>query len=122
MNKQKRKKIGWLKRHRRVRKKVFGTQERPRLSVYRSLSNIYTQLIDDVNSKTLVSASTNDARLKDKLKYRGGIKAAALLGQILAEEAKKKGITKVVFDRGGYSYHGRIKALTEATRNNGLNF
>lgn len=122
MDKQKRKKISWLKRRRRIRKKIFGSQERPRLSVYRSLSNIYTQLIDDVNGKTLVSASTNDHRVKNKLKYRGGTKAAVLLGQILAQEAKKKGFTRVVFDRAGYSYHGRIKALAEAARSNGLDF
>lgn len=122
MDKQKRKKLSWLKRHRRIRKKIFGTEERPRLSVYRSLKNIYTQLIDDVNSRTLISVSTRDVKLRDKLKYGGNIKAATLLGQILAKEAKGKGITKVVFDRGGYCYHGRIKALAEAVRKSGLSF
>jgi large subunit ribosomal protein L18 len=90
--------------------------------VHRSLKNIYTQLIDDVNNKTLLSTSTRDTKLKDKLKYGGNIKAATLVGKILATKAKSKGITKVVFDRGGYAYHGRIKALAESARKNGLSF
>lgn len=122
MDRQKRKNLSWLKRHNRVRKKVFGNAERPRLSIYRSLKNIYTQLIDDMNSRTLISISTRDTRLKNKLKYGGNTQAAALLGQILAEVAKAKGITRVIFDRGGYSYHGRIKALADAARKGGLSF
>lgn len=122
MDRQKRKKLSWLKRHNRVRKKIFGNAERPRLSVYRSLKNIYAQLIDDMNGKTLISISTRDTKLKNKLKYGGNTQAAVLLGQILAEVAKTKGITKVIFDRGGYSYCGRIKALADAARKGGLVF
>lgn len=110
------------KRHKRIRKKVIGTCERPRLSVYRSLKNIYCQIIDDKEGKTLVAVSTLTADVRENVKYGGNIKAAEVVGEKLAEEAKKKGITKVVFDRGGYDYHGRIKALAESARKNSLIF
>ncbi|HHW48513.1 MAG TPA: 50S ribosomal protein L18 [Clostridiaceae bacterium] len=111
-----------LRRHERVRKKVKGTPERPRLNVFRSLTNIYAQIIDDTTGHTLVAASTLDKALKGKLKYGGNKEAAAEVGKLIAEKALEKGIKKVVFDRGGYLYHGRVKALAEAAREAGLEF
>lgn len=108
-------------RHTRIRKKVFGTQERPRLSVFRSLNNMYAQLINDDQQTTLLSCSTQDAAFKAKT-GRGNAAAAAQLGELVAAKAKEKGITKVVFDRGGYLFHGRVKALAEAARKSGLVF
>ncbi len=110
-----------LRRHLRVRKKVTGTLERPRLNVYRSLKNIYAQLIDDVDGKTLVSASTLDTELKDKA-YGGNRESAKSVGKLIAERAAEKGINKIVFDRGGYVYHGRIKELADGAREGGLDF
>ena len=107
------------KRHLRVRNHISGTAERPRLNVFRSLSNIYAQVIDDVNGVTLVSASTKD---KDFQNYGGNIEAAKAVGQAVAKRALDKGITEVVFDRGGYVYHGRVAALAEAAREAGLKF
>ena len=109
-----------VKRHLRVRKKVSGTPERPRLSVYRSEKNIYAQIIDDVNAVTLVSASTLDKYLN--LKVGGNKEAAKLVGELIAKRAVDKGITEVVFDRGGYLYHGRVQVLAEAAREAGLKF
>ena len=111
-----------LKRHKGIRKKVFGDKEKPRLSVYRSSKNIYCQLIDDATGKTLASASTLIKDIKDKLPYNGNVEAAKLVGQKIAEEATKIGITKVVFDRSGYKYHGRGKALADSARENNLVF
>ncbi|MBR7142746.1 MAG: 50S ribosomal protein L18 [Clostridia bacterium] len=108
-----------LKRHARVRGKISGTAERPRLSVYRSLSNIYAQLIDDVNGVTLAAASTLDKELEG---YGGNKEAAAKVGEAIAKKAAEKGITDVVFDRGGYVYQGRVAALAEAAREAGLKF
>ena len=116
------KEIGRLKRHRRLRVKIAGTKERPRMSVHRSHANLHVQLIDDTSSTTLLAGSTLDKSFKEKLSYGGNIKSAELLGETLAEKAKLKGITKVVFDRGGYLYHGRVKAVAEAARKNGLIF
>ena len=107
------------KRHLRVRNHISGTAERPRLNVFRSLSNIYAQVIDDVNGVTLVSASTKD---KDFQNYGGNIEAAKAVGAAVAKRAIEKGITEVVFDRGGYVYHGRVAALAEAAREAGLKF
>ena len=104
--------------HTRIREKMSGTAERPRLNVYRSLNHIYTQLIDDAAGTTLASAST----LQAKLKTGGNVAAAKELGKLIAEKAQEKGIKKVVFDRGGYLYHGRVKALAEAAREAGLDF
>ena len=109
-----------VKRHLRVRKKVSGTPERPRLSVYRSEKNIYAQIIDDVNAVTLVSASTLDKDLN--LKVGGNKEAAKLVGELIAKKALDKGITTVVFDRGGFIYQGKVKALAEAAREAGLKF
>ncbi len=110
------------RRHLRIRKKVIGTAERPRLSVYRSLKHIYCQIINDIEGKTLVAASTQSPDLRSLIKYGGNAAAAEIVGKKIAEEAKNKGITKVVFDKGGYKYHGRVKALAEAARKHNLNF
>jgi large subunit ribosomal protein L18 len=107
------------KRHLRIRKRLVGTPSKPRISVYRSNKHIYAQIIDDVNGVTLVSASSNEKGMTEK----GGNKdAATLVGTRLAERAKENNITKVVFDRSGYLYHGRVKALAEAARAAGLEF
>ena len=108
-----------LKRHIRVRGKISGTPECPRLNVFRSNSNIYAQIIDDVNGVTLVSASTLEKGFEGAT---GNVEAAKKIGLILAERAKAKGIEDVVFDRGGYLYHGRVAALAEGAREGGLNF
>lgn len=104
--------------HSRIREKMSGTAARPRLNVYRSLNHIYTQLIDDASGTTLASAST----LQAKMKTGGNVASAKELGKLIAEKAQEKGIKKVVFDRGGYLYHGRVKALAEAAREAGLDF
>lgn len=111
-----------IKRHKRIRKKVYGVKEKPRLSVYRSLKNIYCQLIDDSTGITLASVSTLSKEIKEELPYGGNKKAAELVGIKIAEEAKKVGVSKVVFDRGGYKFHGRVKALAESARKNNLIF
>jgi large subunit ribosomal protein L18 len=108
--------------HARVRMKVSGTPERPRLSVYRSVGHIYTQIIEDGTGRTLVSASSVDKEVKKGLKGGGNIAAAKSVGKIIADRAKAAGINKVVFDRGGYKYHGRVKALADAAREAGLQF
>lgn len=105
--------------HRRIRKKVRGTTERPRLAVYRSLNHIYAQIIDDDSGKTLVSASTLEKDLRGQT--GGNVEAAIRVGKAIAERALAAGITQVVFDRGGYVYHGRVKALIDASREAGLN-
>ena len=116
------KSVARKKRHLRSRAKMFGVPERPRMSVYRSLNNIYVQLVDDLNGHTLVSASTIDPALKDSFKNGGNIEAAKQVGELIAERALEKDIKTVVFDRGGNKYHGRIKALAEAARKKGLQF
>lgn len=108
--------------HERVRNRVEGTPERPRLAVYRSLGHIYAQVIDDRSGKTLVSASSIDGQTKKNLKGGGNIAAAKVIGKTVAERAKAAGVSKVVFDRGGYKYHGRVKALADAAREAGLQF
>ena len=108
--------------HARVRTKVSGTPERPRLSVYRSIGHIYVQVIDDRSGKTLASASSVDGETKKNLKGGGNMAAAKVIGKNIAERAKSAGISKVVFDRGGYKYHGRVKALADAAREAGLQF
>ena len=113
------------KRHTRVRKRVTGTTERPRLNIYRSSNNIYAQVIDDLAGRTLAAASSLDSSLRgDKpAKSAGGnVDAAKSVGTLIAERAKSAGVTKVVFDRGGYLYHGRVQALADAARENGLDF
>ncbi len=114
---------GRARRRKIIRKKISGTNERPRLSVYRSLKHLHAQVIDDEAGKTLLTLSTAVAELKEKIKKdAGNVKGAAILGTALAEACKKKGISKVVFDRSGYLYHGRVKALAEAARKGGLVF
>jgi len=108
--------------HRRVRRSVAGTSERPRLCIYRSLGHIYAQIIDDQSQRTLVSGSSLDKETSAQIKGGGNIAAAKLVGKIVAERAKAAGIDKVVFDRGGYRYHGRVQALAAAAREAGLNF
>ena len=108
-----------LKRHKRMRAKISGTPEMPRLNVFRSEANIYAQVIDDVNGVTLASASSLDKAIEG---YGGNIAAATAVGKLVAERAKAKGIETVVFDRGGYLYHGRVKALAEGAREGGLKF
>lgn len=110
------------RRHLRIRKDVFGTKQKPRLSVHRSLKNLFIQLVDDSSHSTLLSASTLDKDFKDRHKHGGNIKAAELIGDILAKKAKEKGIESVVFDRGGYAYAGRVRGLAEALRKGGLKF
>ncbi len=111
-----------IRRHSRIRKKVFGFAERPRLTVYRSLNHVYAQIIDDTGQNTLVSASSLDKGLGDKKSHKGNVKTAKLVGEVIAKKALDKGIKKVVFDRSGYLYHGRVKALAEAARKAGLEF
>ncbi|HKT47709.1 MAG TPA: 50S ribosomal protein L18 [Candidatus Acidoferrales bacterium] len=108
--------------HDRVRTRIEGTPERPRLAIYRSLDHIYAQVIDDRAGKTLVSASSVDGESKKSLKGGGNVAAAKVIGKLVAERAKAAGVNKVVFDRGGYKYHGRVKALADAAREAGLQF
>ncbi|MBC7319345.1 50S ribosomal protein L18 [bacterium] len=109
-------------RHERIRKVIFGTPERLRLNVYRSLKHIYAQIIDDTKGHTLVSASTLEPDIREQIKGLSKTEKAKFIGKIIAERAIAKGITKVVFDRGGYKYHGRVKALAEGAREGGLQF
>jgi len=116
------KKESRLKRKKRVRSRAQGTPERPRLNVFRSLKHIYVQAIVDTEGKTLASASTTSPELRGKIKYPGNVGAAKEVGALIAKKCLEKGIQKVVFDRNGYLYHGRIKALAEAARAQGLIF
>ncbi len=116
-----------LRRKKRIRKKIFGTPERPRLSVYKSCKHIYAQIIDDTIGHTLVAASSLSKEIRDKIneiKKEGGTKTdiAKVVGELIAKKALEKGIKKVCFDRGGFKYHGRIKALADAARAQGLEF
>jgi large subunit ribosomal protein L18 len=110
------------RKHLSIRNKISGTAERPRLSIYRSNTNMFAQLVDDVNGVTLVSASTIDKELKGTLANGGNIEAAKAVGKLLAERAVAKNIKEIVFDRSGYVYTGRVSALAEAARKNGLSF
>jgi large subunit ribosomal protein L18 len=116
----KQKQTGRLRRHRRVRKRVTGTAERPRLAVFRSNKHISAQVIDDVGGRTVASASTNEADLR--VGTTGNKGAAASVGRLVAERAKTAGVERVVFDRGGFRYHGRVAALADAAREAGLEF
>jgi large subunit ribosomal protein L18 len=117
-----RKQLARSKRKKRVRSRVVGTSERPRLNVFRSLKHIYAQAIEDTTGKTLASASSLSSELKGSLRYPGNVEAAKKVGELIAKKCLEKGIQKVVFDRSGYLYHGRIKALAEAARSSGLIF
>jgi large subunit ribosomal protein L18 len=111
-----------LKRKKRIRKKMIGTVERPRLSVFRSAKHIYSQIIDDSQGITLVTASTTEKEIRDQQKFENKIAAAAYIGQLIAERASQKGIKSVVFDRNGFLYHGRVKAVSDGARKAGLDF
>jgi len=122
MIKTKNRKEVTAKRHKRIRVTLSGTSEKPRLAVYRSTKHIYAQIIDDTKGITLVSAGSVEAEVKTKLPHGGNVEASKTIGKLIAERAKKAGISKVVFDRGGYLYHGRIAALAESAREAGLEF
>jgi large subunit ribosomal protein L18 len=122
MRKAKRKELARKRRHARVRRRVFGTPERPRLCVFRSLNHIYAQVIDDTQGHTLVAASTLDPAVREQLNDKDKTAQAAVVGQVLAERSLEAGIDHIVFDRGGYLYHGRIKSLADAARKAGLTF
>ena len=111
-----------LQRHKRVRRKITGTTQRPTLCVFRSSNNIYAQIIDDANRVTLTAASSLDAEVKGAVNHGGNKEAAKMVGEMIAKRAIEKGITEVVFDRGGYLYHGRVQVLAEAAREAGLKF
>ena len=116
------KKMARSKRKMRIRKKISGTSERPRLNVFRSLKNIYAQVIDDASGNTLVSASSLEKVVLDQPKFESKVETANFVGKLVGERALEKGITKVVFDRGGFLYHGRVKAVSEGAREAGLVF
>ena len=116
------KNVNRLQRHKRVRRKITGTTQRPRLCVFRSSNNIYAQIIDDANRVTLTAASSLDAEVKGAVNHGGNKEAAKMVGEMIAKRAIEKGITEVVFDRGGYLYHGRVQVLAEAAREAGLKF
>jgi len=111
-----------LRRRKRIRKKISGTDKRPRLSVFRSLKHIYAQIINDEEGITLISACTLSPEIREQIKYGGNIAAAKIVGELIARKALEKGIKTIVFDRGGYIYHGRVKMLAEAARESGLQF
>jgi large subunit ribosomal protein L18 len=116
------KKKARIKRHNRVRKTVHGTSERPRLSVFKSLDHIYAQIVDDISCTTLLTVSTLSPDVREKAKNGGNIESAKLVGETIGKKALDSNISKVVFDRGGYPYHGRVKALADAAREAGLTF
>ena len=120
MNTQKAKDFRRKRRKRRVRKKIFGSADRPRLSVFRSLRHIYAQIVDDVSARTLVSASTKEKALAESLESTGNKDAATAIGKALAARAVEAGVKQVAFDRSGYRYHGRVKALADAVREGGV--
>ncbi len=122
MDRNKKKYLARKTRQRRARAKISGTSQRPRLNIYRSLNNIYVQVIDDEAGKTLVSASTIDKEVVTQLEGKSKVDAARLVGKIAGERAKEAGIAQVVFDRGGYRYHGRVAAVAEGAREAGLEF
>ncbi len=122
MDTAQRKRLARQRRHRRVRSTISGTAERPRLNVFRSLKHIYSQVIDDATGQTLVSASTLDREVSALLGERNKTEQASIVGQVLARRALDKGISRVVFDRGGWAYHGRVKALADGARQEGLEF
>lgn len=110
------------KRHERIRNRITGTPERPRMNISRSLNNIYVQVIDDLAGNTVAAASTEEPQVREEVSHGGNKKAARLVGKLVAQRAKEQGVNKVVFDRGGYQYHGRVREVAEAARENGLEF
>jgi len=109
-------------KHKKIRKKIFGTKERPRLCIFKSNKNLFVQIIDDVAGHTIVSASTLEKEIKSEIKNGGNVEAAKKIGEIIAKRAIEKGIKNICFDRAGYKYHGRIKAVADAAKENGLVF
>jgi len=122
VNKMRKKEELRLKRHKRIKMRMLGTQEKPRLVVHRSLKNISAQVVDDTVGKVLFSLSTKDKAIKDKFSSAGNLKSAVLFGELFAQTAKEKGVSKVIFDRAGYLYHGRVKVFAEALRKGGMEF
>lgn len=122
MERKKRAENARLKRHKRIRKKISGNAACPRLCVYRSLKHIYAQIIDDEKGHTLVGVSTLNLEIKDVVSYGGNVAAAKEVGKLVAKKALEQNITQVVFDRGGYKYHGRVAALADGVRENGIQF
>jgi large subunit ribosomal protein L18 len=122
MKKTKTPRAARVRRHARVRRRLHGTAEKPRLAVFRSLSHIYAQVIDDVSRTTVAAASDMEPALKGRLNGKKKAEVATIIGEVVAERAKSKGLKQVVFDRGGFPFHGRIKALAEAARAGGLEF
>ncbi len=122
MNTEQSRRAARLKRHRRVRTRVEGSSQRPRLSVFRSLHHLYAQVIDDAAGRTLAAASSGEAELRKRLKSTSSAEAAAAVGKSVAERARQRGIESVIFDRGGFPFHGRIKAVADAARAAGLKF
>jgi large subunit ribosomal protein L18 len=116
------KKLGRYKRHIRIRKKIFGDSQKPRLSVFRSSKNMQAQIVNDIEQKVILAVTTTSKEFKNEFKSGSNIKAAEKLGEVLAKKAKERGIERVKFDRSGFMYHGRIKAFAEAARKNGLKF
>ncbi|MGA6927091.1 MAG: 50S ribosomal protein L18 [Desulfosarcina sp.] len=116
------KKKSWLKRKKRISKRIISTVERPRLTVFRSARHIYCQIVDDDTGRTLTAASSNEKTVKDQPKFESKIATAVFTGKLLAQRARDKGVKKVVFDRNGFLYHGRIKALSDGAREAGLDF
>ena len=116
------KEAGWARRHKRIRMRLSGTPERPRLNVFRSEQHIYAQVVDDVAQRTLVSASTVEPAVREAVPHGNTVAAAQEIGKLVAQRAKEIGVTRVVFDRGGYLYHGRVQALADAAREAGLEF
>ena len=111
-----------IRRHKRIRKKVFGTTERPRLSVYKSLNHMYAQIVDDSHGKTIVAVSTLSKDFSSEKGHKGNVSTAKKVGELVAKRALEKGLKTVVLDRGGYPYHGRVKALADSAREAGLEF
>lgn len=122
MIKRKDRNVSRQRRHLRIRRAVVGTPERPRLSVFRSLAHMYVQIIDDQGGRTLAAASTLDAEIRSQGETANKSAAGKLVGQLIARRAKERGVTQVVFDRGGYLYHGRVRAVAEGAREGGLDF
>ena len=122
VNKMRKKEELRLKRHKRIKMRMLGTQEKPRLVVHRSLKNISAQVVDDTVGEVLFSLSTKDKAIKDKFSSAGNLKSAVLFGELFAQTAKEKGVSKVIFDRAGYLYHGRVKSFAEALRKGGMEF
>lgn len=116
------KEVKRIGRHKRIRKKIAGTSDQPRLCIHRSLTNFYAQIVDDSTGKVLFGMSTRNKVMSGKIKYGGNVAAASALGELFAAEVQKKGIKKVCFDRGGYLYHGRVKAFAEGARKSGMEF